>query len=101
MRRILVENVAPRSLRHGGHVRVALDEALVSRSNRGGFLELDERLEQLSNVDPRAAELVKLRFFVGLTIDQAAEVLGVSARSPTCYGPMAGPGCERHQRELG
>jgi DNA-directed RNA polymerase specialized sigma24 family protein len=44
-------------------------------------LELNEILEQLSTVDPRAAELVKLRFFAGLTSDQAAEALGISARS--------------------
>jgi RNA polymerase sigma factor (TIGR02999 family) len=84
MRRILVENARRRrSVKHGGqHVRVALDEAFACEIEpRQDLLELDERLEQLSSVDPRAAELVKLRFFVGLTGDQAAEVLGISARS--------------------
>ena len=42
---------------------------------------MDKHLERLSIADPRAAELVKLRFFAGLTGDQAAEILGISPRS--------------------
>jgi RNA polymerase sigma factor (TIGR02999 family) len=84
MRRILVENARrKRSAKHGGQrVRIDLDEALVvgSESNHD-LLELDELVDQLAGADPRAAELVKLRFFAGLTGDQAAEVLGVSPRS--------------------
>jgi DNA-directed RNA polymerase specialized sigma24 family protein len=41
---------------------------------------VDEALETLAAVDPQAAELVKLHYFAGLTIEQAAETLGVSAR---------------------
>ncbi len=53
-----------------------------ARLNRGKISwNSTNALEQLSSVDPRAAELVKLRFFVGLTGDQAAEALGISARS--------------------
>jgi RNA polymerase sigma factor (TIGR02999 family) len=84
MRRILVDNARrKRSLKRGGQrQRVNLDEALVvGGTARHDLLELDELLDQLSNVDPRAAELVKLRFFAGLTGDQAAEVLGTSPRS--------------------
>jgi RNA polymerase sigma factor (TIGR02999 family) len=84
MRRILVESARRRqSVKHGGQrARIDLNEALVVQGNPPhDLVELDELLEQLSHADPRAAELVKLRFFAGLTGDQAAEVLGVSARS--------------------
>jgi RNA polymerase sigma factor (TIGR02999 family) len=84
MRRILVENVRrKRSVKHGGHhVRIDLDEALVvGRESGHDLLELDELLDQLSSADPGAAELVKLRFFAGLTGEQAAKVLGISPRS--------------------
>jgi DNA-directed RNA polymerase specialized sigma24 family protein len=45
------------------------------------LLDLDGLLDQLASADPRAAELVQLRFFAGLTGDQAAEVLGIAPRS--------------------
>jgi DNA-directed RNA polymerase specialized sigma24 family protein len=44
-------------------------------------LDIDAALEGLSNADPVAAQLVKLRYFVGLTIPQAAEVLAISPRN--------------------
>jgi len=84
MRRILVDQTRrKRSVKHGGqHVRIDLDEALVvGEAPREDLLELDELLEQLAGADPRAAELVKLRFFAGLTGEQTAEVLGISPRS--------------------
>ena len=84
MRRILVENARRRqSVKHGGqHTRIDLDEALTVGSEPSqDLLELDKHLESLSVADPRAAELVKLRFFAGLTGDQAAEALGISPRS--------------------
>ena len=84
MRRILVEKARrKRSVKHGGqHARMDLDEALVVADQpRADLLELDELLEQLAGADPRAAELVKLRFFGGLTGDQTAEVLGISPRA--------------------
>src|SRR5437660_9179256 len=84
MRRILVEKARrKRSVKHGGQrVRIDLDEALVVGDEpREDLLELNERLEQLAGVDPRAAELVKLRFFGGLTGEQTAEVLGISPRA--------------------
>jgi RNA polymerase sigma factor (TIGR02999 family) len=84
MRRILVENARRKySVKHGGqHVRIDLDqELIVVDKPRQDLLELDELLEQLAGADPRAAELVKLRFFAGLTGDQSAEVLGMSPRA--------------------
>jgi RNA polymerase sigma factor (TIGR02999 family) len=84
MRRILVEKARrKRSVKHGGkRARIDLDEAIVVEDEpREDLLELDELLEQLAAADPRAAELVKLRFFAGLTGDQTAEVLGISPRA--------------------
>jgi RNA polymerase sigma factor (TIGR02999 family) len=83
MRRILVENARhKRTVKRGGQCqRLNLDEALVIGKPQHDLIELDELLDQLSNVDPHAAELVRLRFFAGLTGDQAAEVLGISPRS--------------------
>jgi RNA polymerase sigma factor (TIGR02999 family) len=84
MRRILVENARrKRSAKHGGgRTRVDLDEAPIAGGEpRHDLLDLDEVLDQLAEADPRAAELVKLRFFAGLTGDQAAEVLGIAPRS--------------------
>ena len=84
MRRILVENARrKRSAKHGGRrARLDLDEALiVGDEPRHDLLDLDDLLGQLAGADLRAAELVKLRFFAGLTGDQAAEVLGIAPRS--------------------
>jgi RNA polymerase sigma factor (TIGR02999 family) len=84
MRRILVDNARrKRSVKHGGRrVRIDLDEALVvGDAPRQDLLEVDELLDQLAAADPRAAELVRLRYFAGLTGEQAAAVLGISPRS--------------------
>jgi len=84
MRRILIEQARrKRSAKHGGgRARIDLDEALVVGDEpRYELLSLDELLEQLASADPQAAELVKLRFFAGLTGDQAAEILGMAPRS--------------------
>lgn len=84
MRRILVERArSKRSVKHGSQLhRIDLDERLVGGNEpRYDVLEVDEVLEQLAKVDPQGAQLVKLRFFAGLTGDQAAEVLGMSSRS--------------------
>jgi RNA polymerase sigma factor (TIGR02999 family) len=84
MRRLLVENARRKhSAKHGGgRARIDLDEALVVEDEeRHDLLDLDELLDQLAGSDSRAAELVKLRFFAGLTGDQAAAVLGISPRS--------------------
>lgn len=84
MRRILVENARRRqSLKRGGQcVRIELDDALaVTQESHHELIELDELIEKLSIADPQAAELVKLRFYAGLTGDQAAAALGISPRS--------------------
>ena len=84
MRRILVDNARRKAgLKRGGDmVRRDMDEFQVAEPVPDEeLIALDEALEQLVQADPQAAQLVKLRYFAGLTIPQAAEVLGVSART--------------------
>lgn len=81
MRRILVESARRKNrLKRGGHLeRVDLDEIdLPLPMPDDELLALDEALNRLATVDSRAAEVVKLCFFVGLTQEQAAKELGVS-----------------------
>ncbi len=81
MRRILVENARRKSrLRHGGgQHRVDLDEVeLVCGMPSDELLAVNEALGQLERLDPSGAQIVKLRFFAGLTHPQIAETLGVS-----------------------
>jgi RNA polymerase sigma factor (TIGR02999 family) len=81
MRRILVERARRmRSLRRGGdRNRLDLDRAEVAAPERSDdLLALDEALDQLAIKDVRKAELVKLRYFAGLTMEDAAEALGIS-----------------------
>jgi RNA polymerase sigma factor (TIGR02999 family) len=84
MRRILVQNARRRNrLRHGGgRTRLDMDNLEIAAPERSDeLLSLDEALGQLAAVDAQAAELVKLRYFAGCTLPQAAEVLGISPRS--------------------
>jgi RNA polymerase sigma factor (TIGR02999 family) len=81
MRRILIENARRKQAgKHGGgRTRVDLDEAdLISQSGPDELLDLDDALGVLAREDPDAVQLVKLRLFAGLSVGQAAEVLGIS-----------------------
>ena len=81
MRRILIGQARHKASLKAGGQRKRLDLLDVEPEIQGpqlDMLALDEALEQLMARDPRAAALVKLRFFAGLTMPQAAEVLGVS-----------------------
>jgi len=81
MRRILVDFARARGYRKrgGGTPRVALDEAAAVSDERGAdLLALDEALRALAELDPRQSKVVELRFFGGLTVEEAAEVLKVS-----------------------
>jgi RNA polymerase sigma factor (TIGR02999 family) len=81
MRRILVESARRKQrLKHGGHLeRVNLEEVdLPLPMPTDELLALDEALERLAALDARAAQMVKLCFFVGLTQEQAAKELGIS-----------------------
>lgn len=84
MRRILVE-AARRKQRekHGGQRRrVELSEMRIGiDSPPDELLAMDEHLQKLAASDPQAAQLVKLHCFAGLTIEQAADLLGISART--------------------
>jgi len=83
MRHILVDRARrKRSRKRGGdRARVELDEAsLAAAGDAEEVLAVDEALAGLAAADAQAAELVKLHYFGGLTIDQAADILGVSAR---------------------
>jgi RNA polymerase sigma factor (TIGR02999 family) len=83
MRRILIENARRKHrLKHGGdRHRVDLDEAFsVAEAPADDLLTLDEALNRFEATDPLAAKLVRLRFFAGLTMPEAAEVLAISLR---------------------
>ena len=81
MRRILVENARRKQrLKRGGkRERSVLDEAAITTHEPDiDLLALDEALAKLETDDPEKAHLVKLRYFAGLSIEQAAEILGIS-----------------------
>ena len=81
MRRILVEQARRKQrVRHGGgRKRIDLDEACsVVLPPSDDLLALDEALTRLAAQDPGRAELVKLHFFAGLTMPEAAQILGIS-----------------------
>src|ERR1019366_2512825 len=81
MRRILVENARRHNLKRGGGVQhISLDEAAVVDGERAADLvALDDAMNLLAKLDPRKVEVVELRFFGGLSVDETAEVLKVSA----------------------
>jgi RNA polymerase sigma factor (TIGR02999 family) len=84
MRRILVDNARRKQARkRGGHWRrhdLDLDQ-LHAAAESDVVLALDEALDRLTAADPQVAELVKLRYFGGLSLPQAAATLGVSSRT--------------------
>jgi RNA polymerase sigma factor (TIGR02999 family) len=84
MRHILVDTARRKAaLRYGGdHDRVEFQPDLAATSEiREDLLALDEALARLQTVDPVKAELVKLRYFAGLTLPEAAKALGISERT--------------------
>ena len=81
MRHILIERARARDAqkRGGGRARVTLEEGLLAGDAQTvDLLAVDEALTRLAGIDARQARLVELRFFGGLTVDECAEVLGVS-----------------------
>jgi RNA polymerase sigma factor (TIGR02999 family) len=82
MRRILIDNARrKRTIRHGGeHERVDFEGVEIpAAADDEELLAVNEALEKFAASDEQKAELVKLRYFVGMTIEQAAEALGISA----------------------
>ena len=82
MRRILVDHArATRASKRGGGIEPAsLDSVTIAAEDKAfDLLALDHALTELGRVDPRQAQVIELRYFGGLTIDELAETLGVSA----------------------
>jgi RNA polymerase sigma factor (TIGR02999 family) len=84
MRRILIERARRQGrIRHGGGLRRAdlLDEEVAAPADDEQILRLDDALTRLAGARPQAAELVKLRFFAGLTLEEIAPILDLSPRT--------------------
>jgi RNA polymerase sigma factor (TIGR02999 family) len=88
MRRILIDNARrKRAQRHGGgQQRVNIeDQDIAAHVDADQLLEMNDALDKFVTHDPQKADLVKLRFFVGMTIEEAAAVLGISAPTAKRY----------------
>jgi RNA polymerase sigma factor (TIGR02999 family) len=84
MRRILIDHARGhlRQKRGGDEKKVSLDEAFVfSEQQADELLAVDDSLNQLAKIDPRQAKIVEMRFFGGLSVEEAAEALGVSPKT--------------------
>src|SRR5271155_3266140 len=84
MRRILIDHARGylRDKRGGGQKPVPIDEALVFAPEQSmELVKIDQALEQLTKLDPRQAKIVELRFFGGLTVEQTADLLGISEKT--------------------
>jgi RNA polymerase sigma-70 factor, ECF subfamily len=84
MRRVLVDYARKRNRQKRGGPetpREFEEEIFLSEEKSSEILELDEALERLCQLEPRQMRVVELRFFGGLSVDQAADVLGVSAKT--------------------
>jgi RNA polymerase sigma factor (TIGR02999 family) len=92
MRRILVENARrKRGKKHGGECQRVDLEVAVSYAQEPAeeLLSLNEALDKLNQEDPKKAELVKLRYFTGLSVQESADVLGVSRATADRYWAYA------------
>jgi RNA polymerase sigma factor (TIGR02999 family) len=92
MRRILINHARDkkRHKRGGGLQRVDLDRlAVADQANEDEVLVLDEALESLAKENKACADLVKLRFFAGLSMDEAAAALGIASRTAHRYWVFA------------
>lgn len=81
MRQVLVSYAVRRRAgkRGGGERAVDMDvELLVAEDRLGDVIVIDEMLERLTRIDPRQSQLIELRFFAGMNVDEAAEAMGVS-----------------------
>ncbi len=79
MRRILVEHARRHNLKRGGNVQhVSLDEAALRGGEDADLVAVDRALTALAQIDARKAQIVEMRFFGGLSVEEAAEVLKIS-----------------------
>jgi RNA polymerase sigma factor (TIGR02999 family) len=85
MRRILIDNARRRkTLKQGGDIsqrELADDDVVVTFDNTDELLDLDAALTKLAVTEPELATLVELRFFAGLTVEEAAQAMGISTRT--------------------
>lgn len=84
MRRILVDHARARKAekRGGGAARIPLDDTLLAFEERAiDLVALDEALEELGGLDERKTRIVELRFFMGMTMDEVSNLLGVPVRT--------------------
>ena len=84
MRRILIDHARARGgpMRGGGRLKLPLDVVeLAAIGNSEQILALDEALSRLEAQDPTAAEVVRLRFYAGLSVEEVASAMGTSART--------------------
>ena len=81
MRRILVDHARRHNLKRGAGLQyVSLDDTAVIGADRGeDLVALDDAIQALARMDPRKAQVVEMRFFGGLSVEETAEVLKVSA----------------------
>lgn len=91
MRRILVDNARrKRRTKHGGdRQRIELDESFAVADPRTDLLALDDALTQFAAQEPAKAELVKLRYFAGLSLEEAAAILSISPATAKRYWTVA------------
>ncbi|CAM2065074.1 Sigma-70 family RNA polymerase sigma factor [Sulfidibacter corallicola] len=79
MRRILLDHARNRqAAKRGPEIKLSLNEEIMAQPEVN-MVALDEALKELSRIDPRQARIVELRFFVGMNIEEAAEVLQLSS----------------------
>ena len=83
MRHILIDHARAhaRDKRGGGAIQVSLNEALIAEDQAAHIIALNEALSVLERLDPQKGKLVELRYFGGLSIEEAAELLNVSPRT--------------------
>jgi RNA polymerase sigma-70 factor (ECF subfamily) len=84
MRRILVDHARSRQAakRGGSDIKLPLEEAIIASEGREvDLVALDEALERLAAIDPQQSRVVELKFFSGMSVEETAEVLGVSTRT--------------------
>lgn len=92
MRRILIDHARKKNSqkRGGGRTRDRIAcELLADPQNSDDWLDLHEALTRLEQIEPEVAKLVKLRYFAGLTIEDAAETMGVSNRTAVSWWTYA------------
>jgi RNA polymerase sigma-70 factor (ECF subfamily) len=86
MRQILMDHARSRKMqkRGGGAVKLSLDEALVVSDERAAeLIALDDALAELAKIDSRQSQIVELRFFGGLTLEETAQFLNISSDTVT------------------